>query len=535
MGELFLGDETLADGSQRPCVVKRLLPGAGLEERRLFEREALALGALRGHPHIVELYRAGPDWLLLEWVDGVDLATLIEHRQRRGRPLPPGAAMAVSLGLLRALSALVGATDATGQPLGLVHRDVHPGNVLLGRDGRVKLADFGVVGLTAAAATTQGVKGTLAWMAPEQLRSGLATPASDVYAAALVMYTCFTGKATLPPTSGLGELLAARATLPAPPSSARAELTWLDAILMPALAVDPAARPPADTLRAQLEATNTTSDPSELGALVAPLSATPPRQRTLVANADSPPAARARRPLWPLLVGVIGALGLGAIALALGTSEGAEIAIGQPVSGQQDAEIAIGQPVSGLRDAEIAIGQPVSALGDAEIAIGQPDSALGDAEIAIGQPDSALGDAEIAIGQPETVRGRPETAIGQPSSIPELRRRLRVLAADGPVHVRGDSSRGLAPWSSPPIAVGSAITLTLTGGAQPLRATVRVQSGKAGLVASIGAEEVLRVTCGGRVAQTPLIGLGLGEAGVRCRLEADDGRSMAFVLLDVSE
>ena len=72
MAELFLADETLADGSARPCVVKRLLPGAGAEAERLFAREALALAALASldSPHIVRLYRSGPGWLLLEWVDG---------------------------------------------------------------------------------------------------------------------------------------------------------------------------------------------------------------------------------------------------------------------------------------------------------------------------------------------------------------------------------------------------------------------------------------------------------------------------------
>ncbi len=182
MGELFLADETLADGSTRPCVVKRLLPGAGPEEQRLFGREAMALDALTrlATPHVVKLYRSGPDWLLLEWVAGVDLAALLEHRRRRGRPLPLGAALAIAVGLGRALEALAQAHDAEGRPLGLVHRDVHPGNLLLGVDGAVKLADLGVVAITSAP-TLAGLKGTLVWMAPEQLAKGVTSAASDLY------------------------------------------------------------------------------------------------------------------------------------------------------------------------------------------------------------------------------------------------------------------------------------------------------------------------------------------------------------------
>ncbi|MCA9517009.1 MAG: protein kinase, partial [Myxococcales bacterium] len=167
MGELFLADEALPDGSSRAVVVKRLLLTADATHASLFAREGDALAALDS-PHIVRLYRRGPGWLLLEHVDGLDLGSLLERRARRGRPLPIPAAMAVVTGLARALDALHTATGPDQRPLGLVHRDVSPGNVLLGRDGAVKLTDLGVVRTAATdAATVAGVKGTLAYMAPE--------------------------------------------------------------------------------------------------------------------------------------------------------------------------------------------------------------------------------------------------------------------------------------------------------------------------------------------------------------------------------
>ncbi|MCB9733232.1 MAG: protein kinase [Deltaproteobacteria bacterium] len=94
----------------------------------------------------------------------------------------------------RALDALHTATGPDQRPLGLVHRDVSPGNVLLGRDGAVKLTDLGVVRTAATdAATVAGVKGTLAYMAPEQLHGRAAGPAADLYGAALVAYEALTG------------------------------------------------------------------------------------------------------------------------------------------------------------------------------------------------------------------------------------------------------------------------------------------------------------------------------------------------------
>ncbi|PKN53971.1 MAG: protein kinase, partial [Deltaproteobacteria bacterium HGW-Deltaproteobacteria-14] len=169
MGELFLVDRTTGDGVTSTAVLKRLLPGADPAHQALFLREGDALAQLAS-PRIVRLLDRGPGWLLLEHVDGVDLATLLAQRARRGRPLPLPAAMAALTGLAAALADLHEAAGPDGAPLGLVHRDVNPANVLLTMGGAVKLIDLGVVRTALTdAATVAGVKGTLAYMAPEQL------------------------------------------------------------------------------------------------------------------------------------------------------------------------------------------------------------------------------------------------------------------------------------------------------------------------------------------------------------------------------
>ncbi len=554
MAELFLAEETLADGRTRACVIKRLLPGAGAEAERLFAREALALAALTrsGCAHVVELYRAGPGWILLEWVDGVDLATLIERRRRRGRPLPLGAALAVVEGLGRALEALGRARDEAGQPLSLVHRDVHPGNVLLGRDGAVKLADLGVVGL-AEGKTQAGLKGTLAWMAPEQLTRGETSAASDLYSAALVAYEAFTGQPSRPVgAAGLAELLQARSVLPTAPGLLRAELAGpLGEALLEPLAIDPAARPEVSAWVGRLVAASPVApDPGALGALVAEAAAAagPVRAvvgaapRTVVAGGEAPAAVTktGARWAWAALVIALAGGGVGAWR-ALASEEVEPLPVPGVDAGEVAEEVAGARAEGGEAEAEIheapaEVGPVASAevdgASEAEVAASGareddvgPDDA-GDAADAIGEAADAVVVARIEDAR----RGREVRAAAARVH------RVRV-EGEGALHVRGGGVRGLVPYLSPPLAEGEALALHVTGGSTPFSAVVRVRIKGERVVASIGAgrqPEVYEVACGGApVRETPVFGLAVGAGGLSCRLTTRDGRSMSFVLSDV--
>ncbi len=143
--------------------------------------------------------------------------------------------------------------------------------------------------------------------------------------------------------------------------------------------------------------------------------------------------------------------------------------------------------------------------------------------------------AEAPPRRPRDASTTNDTSGVQPA---EKQHRVRVLASDGPVHVRGGGQRGLAPWSSTPLPDGESLALHVTGGTSPLVAVVRVRNRKGGLTASIGAPpgEVHKVDCAGRApGETPIFGVAVGAGGVACRLEASDGRTMSFVLLDVAE
>jgi serine/threonine protein kinase len=155
--------------------------------RERFRRESQYVAALV-HPHIVPVYAFGEDsgclFLAMKWVDG---QTLTQRARRR----PLGAAQAIQL-----LRGIADALDVA-HTRGLVHRDVKPDNILLAANGYPYLADFGVAKDAYASDLTAGdaFVGTPNFAAPEQVRGGLVSAATDVYGLAGVLYYCLTGEA----------------------------------------------------------------------------------------------------------------------------------------------------------------------------------------------------------------------------------------------------------------------------------------------------------------------------------------------------
>jgi serine/threonine-protein kinase len=213
--------------------------------RRQLAAEADAAGRLN-HPNIVPLLDAHigrkDAALAFTYVGG---ETLARRLARSGR-LYPAEAAAIAGDIADAL--------AHAHSRGVVHRDVKPGNVMIGPDGRAQLFDFGIAatparadgGLPAPGMTS----GTLPYMAPEQLAGQPADPASDVYALGVVLYEMLAGRR--PYVAATTAELARQQRLPAGPvSDAPAELVDLATA---ALAYDPRARPPASEVARQLRA-----------------------------------------------------------------------------------------------------------------------------------------------------------------------------------------------------------------------------------------------------------------------------------------
>jgi serine/threonine-protein kinase len=179
---LLAEDERLG----RQVAVKRLHAESPEDTAQRFRREA-RLGASLNHPNVVSVFDIASDdegvLIVMEYVEGETLRDAIE----RG-PLAPGRAVEVLRGVANALD------YAHGE--GIVHRDVKPANVLLGRDGRVKLADLGIATAVEGTRITMSgtVLGTAAYMAPEQLEGHKPGPASDIYSLAVLAWESLSGE-----------------------------------------------------------------------------------------------------------------------------------------------------------------------------------------------------------------------------------------------------------------------------------------------------------------------------------------------------
>ncbi len=182
-------------GFTRRVVLKRLRDDATLNEMavRHFAREAMAYARV-AHPSVVHLYdvieHEGRLVLVLEYVPGLSLGRLRRLLHPRKETLNDACSIYVMAHVFAGLAAAHAASDpSTGEFLPVVHRDVTPSNVLIGRDGAVKLTDFGIARVTGVESDTRAglLKGTYGYMAPEQVLGDAITPRTDVYCACLVL------------------------------------------------------------------------------------------------------------------------------------------------------------------------------------------------------------------------------------------------------------------------------------------------------------------------------------------------------------
>lgn len=217
MAEVFAGR---LDG--RDVVVKVLLPQyrTDREVLGLFAHEA-ALGERLRHSNLVPVLAHGDSpegpFLISERVDGCALAALAQ-----GGPLELPAVLALASDLLAALAFLHDASDEGGAPLGIVHRDLSPDNVLVDRAGRARLIDLGVArsALRDSRTRTGVVRGKLAYMAPEQVTGSTVDASADLYALGVILFELATGARYLEAESEIALLRAAEAPTLRLPSAA---------------------------------------------------------------------------------------------------------------------------------------------------------------------------------------------------------------------------------------------------------------------------------------------------------------------------
>ncbi|HVT08687.1 MAG TPA: serine/threonine-protein kinase, partial [Polyangia bacterium] len=244
MGAIYVGKKLGPSGFEKEVVLKQLLPEytARPEFRDLFFREA-KISATLDHANIVHTFDLVESeeslFIVMEYVRGVDLRTIIRRSKLRRRELSPAAALHITLEVLAGLSYAHNRRSSTGQSMAIIHRDVSPSNILCSAQGEVKLSDFGIAKAATHSSAFYRVRGKVGYMSPEQARNQPIDHRSDLYSVAVCLYEALT----------LERLFVGDLSTPAdviysqpivPPSQKRTGLPpALDVVLATALAADP--------------------------------------------------------------------------------------------------------------------------------------------------------------------------------------------------------------------------------------------------------------------------------------------------------
>jgi len=193
MAEVFLARTTVAQGLNKTLVIKKIHTAYARSRQfvAMFVDEAkIALGL--NHPNITQVFDFGAVadtyFLAMEYVEGVDLLHLLQEAARARQRLPYGVSAYIVQQLCKGLDYAHRKADEFGQPLGIVHRDVSPQNILLSWDGSVKIVDFGIARARDVHEEEGVIKGKYAYMSPEQARGEPVDCRSDVFAAGIVLF-----------------------------------------------------------------------------------------------------------------------------------------------------------------------------------------------------------------------------------------------------------------------------------------------------------------------------------------------------------
>jgi hypothetical protein len=263
MAELYLARTVGIEGFEKLVVVKRILPQFAETPGfvQMFLDEA-RLAATLHHPNIAQVYDIGiadgSYFFSMEYVHGEDLRRTLAAAADQGVPISLDAALTLAVGLAAGLHYAHQKAAPDGAPLGIVHRDVSPSNVLVTFEGGVKVVDFGIARATRRETSTQagGLKGKIAYMSPEQCRGNAPLDRrSDIFSIGTVLYELTTGRLPFEQETEYA-VLTQIVNEDAEPPTRRipAYPPGLEAIVLRAMARDPARRyPTALELQRDLE------------------------------------------------------------------------------------------------------------------------------------------------------------------------------------------------------------------------------------------------------------------------------------------
>jgi serine/threonine protein kinase len=273
MAKVHLGRLLGPVGFARTVAIKRLHQQYARDPEfvSMFLDEARLAGRIR-HPHVVSTFDvvalSGELFLVMDYVHGVSLSKLVRTVIAQKKRIPIDVLASIMVGALHGLHAAHEARSERGQPLGIVHRDVSPQNIMVGSDGMARVLDFGVAKASWRIQTTRDgqLKGKLSYMAPEQVNGGEIGPWTDVYSAAIVLWEGLTNQRLF--NNGDSAAILSRFTkvVPIVPPSTHNDLVspTLDAIVVKALENDlsrryTSAQEMADAIESNLQIASTSA------------------------------------------------------------------------------------------------------------------------------------------------------------------------------------------------------------------------------------------------------------------------------------
>ncbi|MCL2326507.1 MAG: serine/threonine protein kinase [Proteobacteria bacterium] len=204
MAEVFLGWMHSVGGLRRKVAIKRILPELIQKQSKLFQQmfvDEARLAFQLEHDNIVRVYDVGQTantyFIVMEYIEGFDLKTIMERMRALNMVFPVGLAVYIALQVCAGLGYAHTLTDSEGRPLGLIHNDISPPNILIGRYGEVKVADFGLSDASSNdVSTPEGmIKGKFAYISPEGTRNPPhITSKSDIFSIGICLWEMLAGR-----------------------------------------------------------------------------------------------------------------------------------------------------------------------------------------------------------------------------------------------------------------------------------------------------------------------------------------------------
>jgi serine/threonine protein kinase/CheY-like chemotaxis protein len=250
MAEVWRASMSGLEGFRKTVAIKKILPHLADNEDfvAMFIDEA-KIAAQLNHENLVEIYDLGKidsDYFIaMEFVDGKDLRSILNCLRRVGQRMPLGLALFIAAKTAGALEYAHTRRDAQGEPLGLVHRDVSPRNILIGYGGNIRLCDFGVAKAVSSVVQTEigALKGKLQYMSPEQASGARVDARSDIFSLGSVLFELVTGRRLFVEDTEISLLEAVRRGVVDEPQEVEPSLPEdLNRVLLKALEKDPADR-----------------------------------------------------------------------------------------------------------------------------------------------------------------------------------------------------------------------------------------------------------------------------------------------------